>query len=159
MCSATRQAREYKLLISIVHPLGANAPNSTCPYSIHLDPQTQTFTSARAGFPVCSEVGQALSPNTAYFLNRPCRAGASAPPSAFRPTRFWEEFAVIHRQKCQLRSERKLGRKAEALPPRKPAEKSMRYWALSPDLNAPAKRSVGSVFGVFRVRADGQERP
>ena len=31
---------------------------------------------------------------------------------------FCDEFAVIQRQKCQLRSERKLGRKAEALPHR-----------------------------------------
>src|ERR1700733_4697639 len=31
------------------------------------------------------------------------------------------EFAVIHRQKCQLRSEQKLGRKAEALP-------HVRFW-------------------------------
>jgi hypothetical protein len=29
---------------------------------------------------------------------------------------FCDEFLVIHRHKCQLRSERKLGRKAEALP-------------------------------------------
>jgi len=36
--------------------------------------------------------------------------------SAFRPTRFCDEFAVSHRMDCQLRSERKLGRKAEALP-------------------------------------------
>jgi hypothetical protein len=50
----------------------------------------------------------------------PCRVGASAPPLAFRPTRFCDEFAVIHRQKRQLRSERKLGRKAEALPQASP---------------------------------------
>jgi len=35
---------------------------------------------------------------------------------AFRPTWFCEESVLIHRKKCQLRSERKLGRNAEALP-------------------------------------------
>jgi hypothetical protein len=35
----------------------------------------------------------------------------------------YKEFAVIHRQKRQLRSERKLGRKAEALPHGKPGAK------------------------------------
>jgi hypothetical protein len=66
--------------------------------------------------------------NATYFANQPCGAGAFAPPPALEsPLRgesipageFCDEFAVIQRQKCQLRSERKLGRKAEALPHRR----------------------------------------
>ena len=50
-------------------------------------------------------------------LESPLR-GESGPAGAF-----CDEFALIQRQKCQLRSERKLGRKAEALPHEKPGTK------------------------------------
>jgi hypothetical protein len=47
------------------------------------------------------------------------RVGPGFCPAAGLPAgAFCDEFAVIQRQKCQLRSERKLGRKAEALPHR-----------------------------------------
>ena len=42
--------------------------------------------------------------------------GASACAVGLLADAVCEEFAVIHGLKCQLRSERKLGRKAEALP-------------------------------------------
>jgi hypothetical protein len=61
---------------------------------------------------------QVKQPNATYFAKLALWGRGVYPAAGFPAGAFCDEFAVIQRQKFQLRSKRELGRKAEALPHR-----------------------------------------